>query len=316
MKYSFRSFLRPLSYGLLVLLLAGLLFSQRADLGRAVQAATDANGWWIAVGCVCMAASVVLTSIVYQLLSPRPLPFASTLLVQTSSLFVNKILPAGSGAIGVSYLYLRNNRVDTMSATLIVILNNFFGFVGHAILLMVVLLFGADDLPMPKLSPIDIRVGWLLPVAASVVLLLVALLALSRRRIRGYFTVQKRRKLRVLLSRPGRTAGALLTSIALTLCYVGCLHAAAASIGIHLSLPVTLLVLTLSVLATVVMPVPGGIGAAEAGVFLALRAFGIDSAQALLVAFLYRFMTFWLPLVFGLAAFPVVQKKRLLTHSQ
>jgi uncharacterized membrane protein YbhN (UPF0104 family) len=244
------------------------------------------------------------------LLSPRKLPLVAAVLVQTSGLFVNKILPAGSGALGVSYLFLRANKVDKTSSALVVVLNNVFGFVGHGLLLAAVLLLSVD-MPRPNLGHVHISGALLwLPAVVLVAALVLLIVGMKRRQFAG----QKFKKLRALLSRPVSLLAALAISMLLTACYVSSLYAAAASVGVSLQLPVVVIALTISVLATVVIPVPGGIGAAEAGVFVALRAYNLPPATALTVAFLYRLITFWLPLVAGAIAFVVVEKRKLIAH--
>jgi undecaprenyl-diphosphatase len=54
-------------------------------------------------------------------------------------------------------------------------------------------------------------------------------------------------------------------------------------------------------------PTPGGIGAAEAVLIAGLTAFGLTSAVAVPAVFLYRFATFWLPIIPGWAAFQRLQ---------
>jgi undecaprenyl-diphosphatase len=52
-----------------------------------------------------------------------------------------------------------------------------------------------------------------------------------------------------------------------------------------------------------VAPTPGGIGAAEAALIAGLTAFGLDAAVAVPAVFLYRFATFWLPILPGWLAY-------------
>src|SRR6185312_13818748 len=46
----------------------------------------------------------------YCLLAFRPLHFGRTAGVQLAAMFVNRLLPAGIGALGANYLYLRHER--------------------------------------------------------------------------------------------------------------------------------------------------------------------------------------------------------------
>jgi undecaprenyl-diphosphatase len=49
-------------------------------------------------------------------------------------------------------------------------------------------------------------------------------------------------------------------------------------------------------------PTPGGIGATEAAIIAAMTALGLDSTTAVSATFLYRFATFWLPIIPGFFA--------------
>jgi uncharacterized membrane protein YbhN (UPF0104 family) len=310
-----KSPIKPILYGLFLCLLAVLLWQQRESMAQAIHTAASADVHWLVVGFLAMMLSVVCTSIVYMLLAPRKLVFIDTLLVQTSSLCVNKVLPAGSGALGVSYLFLRASKIDKLSAGLVVLLNNLLGFAGHAMLLLLILVAFHGGMTWPKMSMpnfVSLPVWWLMGVAIAVLLVLATWWL--RRYAAQRVTNKTRKKLRALISRPSRLLIAVGVSMILTLCYVASLYAAGAATGLQLSLPTALLVLTLSVVATVVIPAPGGIGAAEAGAYVALRAFAVDPAQALATAVLYRVISFWFPLLFGTIALIVVEKRHLLAH--
>ena len=56
-------------------------------------------------------------------------------------------------------------------------------------------------------------------------------------------------------------------------------------------------------------PTPGGVGAAEAAFIAALTGFGLDASIAVPAVFLYRFATFWLPILPGWLAFTDMERK-------
>ena len=68
-----------------------------------------------------------------------------------------------------------------------------------------------------------------------------------------------------------------------------------------------LLYLTASSVASAA-PTPGGLGAVEAALTAALTGVGVPPADALSAVFLFRLMTFWLPVPFGWLAFQRLQK--------
>ena len=56
-------------------------------------------------------------------------------------------------------------------------------------------------------------------------------------------------------------------------------------------------------------PTPGGIGAVEAALIAGLTAVGLDREIAVPAVFLFRIVTFWLPIVPGWIMFFVLQRR-------
>jgi uncharacterized membrane protein YbhN (UPF0104 family) len=293
--------LRLAFYVLCVGLLGILIVREHGAIADSVRTASEVSPVWILAGFGMLLFSVVASSALYGVLSPQPLRFGRTLLVQLGSMGVNRLLPAGSGALGISYLYLRANQVGKATAVTVVAANNLLGFIGHALLLSLVLVF----------SPAVIRDfgingnGFtIFLIAAAILTLLLGVVILAGRKSAGKFV----RPLQPLLKKPGRFIPALGYSLVITASYAAAMLLAANSIGIQLSPAAALVVLSFGVAAASAIPTPGGVGAAEAGVFAALKAYGISNDEALAVALLYRVMTFWLPLIVGGLAFTVVDR--------
>ena len=55
-------------------------------------------------------------------------------------------------------------------------------------------------------------------------------------------------------------------------------------------------------------PTPGGVGAIEAALTAALTGVGVPTADALSAVFLFRLVTYWLPVPFGWGALQRLQK--------
>ena len=105
-----------------------------------------------------------------------------------------------------------------------------------------------------------------------------------------------------MLRRPSKFTQMLAGNLSSQLIQAGilgmCLHAFGADA--HLSQLV--LVNTLVVLFAGFMPVPGGIGVAEAGYIAGLQAIGVESTVAISTALAFRLVTFYLPPLWGSAA--------------
>jgi glycosyltransferase 2 family protein len=60
------------------------------------------------------------------------------------------------------------------------------------------------------------------------------------------------------------------------------------------------------------MPVPGGIGVSEAALVVGLTAAGVDDATAFAAAICYRLCTFYLPPIWGWAAYRRLERSDLI----
>lgn len=304
---SHKGYLRLLVYAALFGLLAVLVYKQRSALGSALSQVAVADGTWLTVSIVAMALSLPATAGVYMALSPKPLKFGRTVLVQTAGFCVNKLLPSGSGAAGVSFLYLRANKVPGMLAGSIVALNNVLGLIGHFLLFWLFVALQPSVLHKLKIDSLSATTGQAVVVGEAVtVLLLVGWLC--RRRL-GRIARTFRLQVRPLLSNRPALLRALGFSMLITLSYTATLYASAHAVGASIGLSAAIIALSSSVLATSAIPSPGGIGVAELGAYGGLVAVGVNSHAALAAALLYRVCSFWLPLAFGSVAFAVVAKR-------
>jgi uncharacterized membrane protein YbhN (UPF0104 family) len=83
------------------------------------------------------------------------------------------------------------------------------------------------------------------------------------------------------------------------LLYALALGATALAYGVHLNLGQLVLVNTSASVLSRLIPVPGGIGAAEAALSAGLIAVGVDSSTAFAIAITQRLWTFYLPPIWG-----------------
>jgi uncharacterized protein (TIRG00374 family) len=106
----------------------------------------------------------------------------------------------------------------------------------------------------------------------------------------GLWSVARDRRKRVELF-GGTAASELLYSISL--------GATCLAYGIHLNVAQLVFVNTSAAVLSGLIPVPGGIGAAEAAISAGLIAMGVDESTAFAVALTQRLCTFYLPPIWG-----------------
>lgn len=299
--------------GLVILAIVGvglyLIVPQVTGLGGAWDTLAQAEGHWLMLAALCLLITYPLAALVYCLLALRRLPFGRTTLLQVAGMFAGRLLPAGVGALGVNYLYLRKQRHTTAQAGAVVAANNALGFIGN-VLLVAGLLLLTNVRPPSLQAP---KIGLIL---LGVIGLSVVGLALTRktRLVQRLLRAVKSIGLALLLyrKRPVRLLLALLTAILLTSAYAVLLYACARAIGVPLSFGASVIVMTVGVAGATATPTPGGIGGAEAALAAALALYGVAAVNAVAIAVLYRLITYWLGLVLGGLAVIVVEQRKFI----
>jgi uncharacterized membrane protein YbhN (UPF0104 family) len=245
---------------------------------------------------------------IYYFLVFQPINYWQAVLVQLGAMFVNKLLPAGIGALGANYAYLKHKSHSSLQAASVVAVNDLMGVIGHLICLGVVLALSYNPAKQSydagKIAPFH-----LIGIAVILILVFSIIWLVARARliklISGLWS-----QLLIYKLKQSHLALALMASVALTLSNVLCLHFCAIALHIHVSLAVTIIVFSLGVGAGAAIPTPGGLGGYEAGLFAGFVAYHIASAESLALALLYRLVSYWLPLLFGAPAFIICQKRK------
>lgn len=245
----------------------------------------------------------------YYLLAFKRLAYRRTLLVQLSSLFVNRILPAGVGALGVNYLYLRRSQHTTAQAAAVVAANNLLGILGHGLLLGLIAGLAGGRLPALQVDGPHTNLLRVLLAAGTLLALLVLLF--GRRKRFGQAVGTTLRQLVAYRHRPARICLALVTSMSLTLCTVGSLWLSLSAVHVHPAFITVLVVFTFGLGVGTATPTPGGLGGLEAGLVAGLVAYHVPGAFALAGVLLYRLLNYWLGLAIGAVSFAVAQRQGL-----
>lgn len=292
-----KMWLRIWLYIVVIGLLVLLVTRSQASLSVAVRQIKQADLAWFLLAVLSMFLSLPATAQVYRSLSPNPLKFWRTAWVQLAGFCVNKLLPSGAGAAGVSFLYLRANKLNNVVSGALVLVNNLLGFAGHFILFWLLVALQPAVLDRLNVGNRQATSGlwWALGVALAAGLVL---LILGRARIILLWTRLIKQLKPLVVTKP-RFGWALLYSMAITLCYTLTLWASAHAVGGDISLSAAIIALSTSVLAASVVPSPGGIGVAELGAYGGLVAVGLPHDTALAAALLFRVCSFWLPLIIG-----------------
>jgi uncharacterized membrane protein YbhN (UPF0104 family) len=246
-------------------------------------------------------------------LALKPIGFILTLRVQAAVLFVSKLLPQSVGTISLNVYYLIKEKHTPSQAAAVMTMDGITSGIAYILLMISALILSPLSLDGFKGS---INISTNLIIFITILLIGVIYFALHSRWVKkrigsaykdlkANFADYKHMPLSVL------TAGVL--NALCSLASIFALWASAQAFGIELSFSGALLAYTFGNIAATLIPTPGGIGAVEAGVYAGLVLVGIDGPDATLVTFLYRLITYWIPLIPG-AYFFVGLRKDLLAN--
>ena len=305
----FRINYRYVLTGLALLLALYVILPQIGEFRSSWKLLSHPKLSWVLVAIVYTALTYFSAAATYKFLAFTEIKFKTTLLVQVAAMFVNRLLPAGIGALGANFSFLKKHKHTTEQAGAVVAVNNFLGLAGHNILLFGVIFI--SGLSTSQLGT-TYQTANLLKIFVAISIL-VAIFAL----IFGRMRLQKALKnlfsqLVSYRQRPVSLALALATSMSLTLLNVLSLQACALAIGINLSLAQLFIIFTYGIGAATITPTPGGLGGFEAALAAGFVSFGIATPAALAAALLYRLISYWLALIAGSVAFLVTQKLKLI----
>jgi uncharacterized protein (TIRG00374 family) len=231
------------------------------------------------------------------------LPFWPLLALQFASQFISLAIPSSAGRVAMNATFIHKFGVPVAAAIAQGAIDGFAGFVVQVVLILIVLLTGDVDLGL-EIEPAE--VPWLLILGLVVLLVIgVVMTVLKVRAVRDRVMPvvgQAWGSLRAVLREPTRAVGLLVSNfvwwnvLGLTLWLV------LESVGTDLSYGSALFAATSTSLLAGFMPVPGGVGVAEATMTAILVAFGVDQSTAFAVTAVYRVITFYLPALEGFFA--------------
>ncbi len=290
----------------------GLIFimRQRNDLSTSFKTILEGKPHYIALATFCSFLTYVMAALSYRSLALYPIAYSRMLLVEFGSSFASKLAPAGAGGLAVNTRFLTKNHHSLTQAGSIAGINNLMGLVGHMSILLALVLFGGTTIREAFNFKLHIPI-WVWPVVGLVLIALFVFMTTKHKFRRQAVRILKgiRTTLFDYRQYPFRLLGSYTASILTTLSYAGALYLSALALGQHITPLQTIVVFTVGVAAASVTPTPGGIGGAEAGLAAALTGAGLTPEKAISVALLYRFLTYWLPILPGFIAFQFATKK-------
>lgn len=285
--------------------------TQQEDFKNSLTALGDAKLPLLLVAIMFSALSYFAAAMVYKLIAIYALPYWRTLLVQVASSFTNRLLPAGTGGLATFTRYLVTEGHTKPQAAALATVNNIFGFV--AITSLTILTAALSKTSLREAIKVPLSGTMAIVIAVLVVAAIITVyLVKPARAFTKKMSKHVKADFKLIAANPTNLALALLSSMVITICYAAVLYFSIQALGANATILQTFIVLTVGVAAASVTPTPGGIGGAEAGLVAGLTSIGLSADISLSIAMVYRFATFWLPIIPGFIAFHFALKKKIL----
>lgn len=289
----------------LLLLVLYVLLPQVSLFDDSIQIFLSSDILLLLIALGVFATTFILASISYQILSFKHLRWHRTLLVQVSNAFINRLLPAGVGGIGLNTYYLKKSGYSYPAAGAIVGANNVIGFIAH-LLLGVVILIAAGISILPRLNSMQVVLF------ISIVSIILAVLLYGNLAHKSKLTMGIKTFVKTIVQYKAHKAALLsATGIALLLnmANILTLWLVASAVGASMHFATIFVIYTVGVVAATATPTPGGVVGAEAALVAGFVTAGITAPTAFAVALTFRFITYWIPIIPGLAAFTAARRK-------
>jgi len=237
-----------------------------------------------------------------------------TLLVQVAASFVILVTPAAVGGVALNVRYLRKAKLSAADAAASIGVTQVMSFVVFAVLVVISAAIAGTSKATKALTPPQ----WAYIALAILVGLTLIVLAVpaGRRQLFsrvGSVASQVVPRLLDVAQRPAKLAqgvgGSVLVSVAYILCLAACVRAVGNSTMPLASIAVVYLA---GNAAGSFIPTPGGIGAVETALSIALAGAGMHAAPAITAVLLFRTVTFWLPVLAGWVSLHYLQRRDLI----
>jgi uncharacterized membrane protein YbhN (UPF0104 family)/tRNA A-37 threonylcarbamoyl transferase component Bud32 len=291
---------------------AYLLITQLADIGfgTIAESLRGASVPWVLAAVILAQASFIPSAISLRGAVLTPLPLLPCIVLASAVKFINLTVPSAAGRIAVTVRFLQKMGAPTGEAVAAGAVDRLSETLVEVVLLVCLLPFvdlhidtGGLASGVPSTTLIVVVFGLLV----GIVVLILAVPALRvkvvpplREGLSSLWAVAKDRQKRMELF-----GGNLGTEVFFALTLGAACHA----YGVHLLL-IQLLVINMTASAlSGLIPVPGGVGAAEAGLTAGLVAMGVDESTAFAIALTHRFCTNYLPPIWGYFSLQWLERK-------
>jgi uncharacterized membrane protein YbhN (UPF0104 family)/tRNA A-37 threonylcarbamoyl transferase component Bud32 len=281
---------------------AYLVISQLAEIGFRTIAdeLSEADLAWVVLALILAQTAFIGSAVSVRGAVRTPLALLPCVVLQSAIKFVNLTVPSSAGRIGMNLRFLQQMGVPRSEAVAAGAVDDVSETMVQAGLFALTIPFVNVDIDTGQFhgggpdTRLLVAIGVALLISAVVVLAVPKLhdkvVPQVKGALSGLWSVARDRRKRVELF-----GGNVLSELS----YALALGATCLAYGVDLNLAQLVFINTSASVLSSLIPVPGGIGAAEATLSAGLIAVGVDESTAFAIALTQRLCTFYLPPIWG-----------------
>jgi uncharacterized protein (TIRG00374 family) len=301
----------------LVGVLIYLFIPSKETIEQTIDEIKGADPFWVILATIFFFVTIPLNAFQLRVVSDIKVKFWLTYKVQMAYLFIGKLLPSSISAFVVNSFYLHKIGHSPAQTASVIAIKAVSSSIAFLILGLVAIVLGLSNLKGLNLnseintSSLDLGPLILVIVVAGISLFWVLLKMQKTREFINKTIGNFWGQFKTYKNRPWDVVLAIAYSLILTTLQMLTLWASAIALNMDVNFTQIFIVFTLGNTAAMLVPTPGGVGAAEAGLYAGFTLLGFPSSLSLAVVTLYRVITFWVPIIPGFIFFINLRKDLL-----
>lgn len=296
---------KNLILGLLILIvIIYLILPSKQDIQESIEAIKGADMKWVLVANIFYYLTIPMYAIQLLVLAQSKLNAWITFKVQMSVLFINKILPSSISSFSINSFYLYKSKHNPSQVASVIAMKALTSSITYSFLFIFSVILGIREYNLPGQLSLNINFSHILGLSiiiiiASIVTVLFIYHSEKLREILKNNAASFWGKFKLYKDRPNDIIIASITGFLAPAIGVFVLMASAKSVGMEISYLQSFIVYTLGTTMANLVPTPGGIGGAEAGLYAGFTILGFSSSESFAATMIYRAVSFWIPFIPG-----------------
>jgi uncharacterized membrane protein YbhN (UPF0104 family) len=294
---------------IVVVLVLWVFVPQLANLKESLQAAKSANKTLLVAAFLVFILGFPIVAYKYYIIVPTKIKYWLTLQVQIASAFIAKLLPMSVGSLTVNTYYLTYATKSVTKAGSTMALNAATSTTAFIFIIGFALIGNLGTIEHVTSNPPQIK--WTL---VAFIILVVGFILWRIIHSKKYIDRLKKGSQELWLNfknyknDPVKIIGGVVFNGLGSLTGITALFLCCRAVGLEVTFSEAILSYTMGNIVGSLVPTPGGLGGAEAGLYGGLVFFGFNADSSLIAVLIYRLISYWLPIIPGFIMYRHLRK--------